>query len=91
MPSVLLRGIDPEHTFDAAEKLSRQDRPTMLAWAVEDRFFKLSFAERLAASIPGAPSADRGLLHLRLRGPAGASGRVDRLVRARGAPRLARS
>jgi pimeloyl-ACP methyl ester carboxylesterase len=26
----------------------------MLAWAVEDRFFKLSFAERLAATIPGA-------------------------------------
>jgi pimeloyl-ACP methyl ester carboxylesterase len=50
----VLRGIDPEHTFDAAEKLSRQDRPTLLAWAVEDRFFKISFAERLAASIPGA-------------------------------------
>lgn len=50
----VLRGIDSEHTFDAAEKLSRQDRPTMLAWAVDDRFFKLSFAERLAASIPGA-------------------------------------
>ena len=30
------------------------DRPTMLAWAVEDRFFKLSFAERLADTINGA-------------------------------------
>ena len=30
-----------------------------------------------------APRADRGLPHLRLRGPAGAPGRADRLVRAR--------
>ena len=28
--------------------------PALLAWAVEDRFFKLSFAERLAATIQGA-------------------------------------
>ncbi len=50
----VLRGIDPRHTFEAAERLSRQDRPTLLAWAVEDRFFKTAFAERLAATIPGA-------------------------------------
>ena len=50
----LLKGIDPEHTFEAAERLSSLDKPALLAWAVEDRFFKLSFAERLAATIPGA-------------------------------------
>jgi pimeloyl-ACP methyl ester carboxylesterase len=50
----LLRGISPRHTFEAAEKLRSFDRPTMLAWAVEDRFFKLSYAERLADTIPGA-------------------------------------
>jgi pimeloyl-ACP methyl ester carboxylesterase len=50
----VLRGIDPEYTFEAAERLATFDRPTLLAWAVEDRFFKLSFAERLAATIPGA-------------------------------------
>jgi pimeloyl-ACP methyl ester carboxylesterase len=50
----VLRGIDPRFTFDAAEKLRSFERPTMLAWAVEDRFFKLPFAERLAANIPGA-------------------------------------
>jgi pimeloyl-ACP methyl ester carboxylesterase len=49
----VLRGIDPKHTFDAAEKLSRQERPTLLAWAREDRFFKPKFAERLAETIPG--------------------------------------
>ena len=30
------------------------ERPALLAWAVEDRFFKLAFAERLAATIQGA-------------------------------------
>jgi len=50
----VLQGIDPRHTFDAAEKLSRQERPTLLAWAREDRFFKPKFAERLAETIPGA-------------------------------------
>jgi pimeloyl-ACP methyl ester carboxylesterase len=50
----VLRGIDPRYTLEAAEKLREFDRPAMLAWAVEDRFFKLSFAERLAEAIPGA-------------------------------------
>jgi pimeloyl-ACP methyl ester carboxylesterase len=50
----VLRGIDPRYTLEAAEKLRAFDRPTLLAWASEDRFFKLSFAERLAATIQGA-------------------------------------
>jgi pimeloyl-ACP methyl ester carboxylesterase len=50
----VLRGIDPRYTIEAAEKLRSFDRPTLLAWAVEDRFFKVSFAERLAATIRGA-------------------------------------
>jgi pimeloyl-ACP methyl ester carboxylesterase len=50
----VLKGIDPRHTLEAAEKLRHFERPLLLAWAVEDRFFKLSFAERLAATIPGA-------------------------------------
>ncbi|HEX5820423.1 MAG TPA: alpha/beta hydrolase [Solirubrobacterales bacterium] len=50
----VLRAIDPKHTFEAAERLREFDRPALLAWAVEDRFFKLSFAERLARTIRGA-------------------------------------
>jgi pimeloyl-ACP methyl ester carboxylesterase len=50
----VLRGIDPRYTIEAAEKLREFDRPAMLAWAVEDRFFNIAFAERLAAAIPGA-------------------------------------
>jgi pimeloyl-ACP methyl ester carboxylesterase len=50
----VLRGIDPRYTFEAAEKLRDFDRPALLAWAVEDRFFKISFAEKLADTIQGA-------------------------------------
>jgi pimeloyl-ACP methyl ester carboxylesterase len=50
----VLRGIEPRYTIEAAEKLRAFDRPAMLAWAVEDRFFKISYAEKLAATIQGA-------------------------------------
>jgi pimeloyl-ACP methyl ester carboxylesterase len=50
----VLKGIDTKYTFEAAERLRTFDRPAMLAWAVEDRFFKVSFAEKLAATINGA-------------------------------------
>jgi pimeloyl-ACP methyl ester carboxylesterase len=50
----VLKGIDPKYTLEAAEKLREFERPTLLAWAVEDRFFKLSYAERLAETIRGA-------------------------------------
>jgi pimeloyl-ACP methyl ester carboxylesterase len=50
----ILRGIDSHYTQKAAERLSSSDRPTLIAWAEEDRFFKISFAERLARTLPGA-------------------------------------
>jgi pimeloyl-ACP methyl ester carboxylesterase len=50
----VLKGIDPRYTIEAAEKLRNFDRPALLAWAVEDRFFKVAYAERLAATINGA-------------------------------------
>ena len=55
------RHIDKNLTLDAAAKLGSFDRPVVLAWAAEDRFFKISFAERLAAVFPDArvePIAD---------------------------------
>ncbi len=48
----VLRGISPEHTLEAASKLASFDCPALLAWAIEDRFFKLSYAKRLAATFP---------------------------------------
>ena len=50
----VLRGIHPRYTLEAAEKLRHFERPALLAWAVEDRFFKVSYAEKLAATIKGA-------------------------------------
>jgi len=49
-----LRSISNRYTLEAAEKLRRFDRPTLIAWAPEDRFFKLRYAERLTAEIPDA-------------------------------------
>jgi pimeloyl-ACP methyl ester carboxylesterase len=48
------RHIDKRQTLDAAAKLGSFDRPVLFAWAAEDRFFKISFAERLAAVFPDA-------------------------------------
>jgi pimeloyl-ACP methyl ester carboxylesterase len=49
-----LRSISNRYTLQAAEKLRRFEKPTLIAWAPEDRFFKLRYAERLAAEIPDA-------------------------------------
>jgi pimeloyl-ACP methyl ester carboxylesterase len=48
------RHIDKNLTLDAAAKLGSFDRPVLFAWASEDRFFKIAFAERLAAVFPDA-------------------------------------
>ncbi len=50
----VLRGISKRYTLEAAAKLREFSGPTLLAWATEDKFFKPSFAERLAADIPGS-------------------------------------
>ena len=47
-------GLNKRYTLEAAERLRQFDRPTLFAWAPEDRFFKLSDAERLAEMIPDA-------------------------------------
>jgi pimeloyl-ACP methyl ester carboxylesterase len=50
----LIRGIDKRYTLEAAEKLRSFDRPTLVAWSTEDKFFPGEYAERLAAAIPDA-------------------------------------
>jgi pimeloyl-ACP methyl ester carboxylesterase len=42
------RGMDKRHTLAAAEKLRGGELPILLAWAPGDRFFPISYAERLA-------------------------------------------
>ena len=50
----VLRGISPQHTLAAAERLSEFDRPALIAWGMRDPFFPFSDAERLAAALGGA-------------------------------------
>ena len=50
----LLAGLDPRHTLDAAAKLAAFDKPVLIAWSANDRFFPPAHAERLAKLIPDA-------------------------------------
>jgi pimeloyl-ACP methyl ester carboxylesterase len=48
------RGMNKKHTLAAAEKLRGSGFPLLLAWAPGDRFFPISYAERLAEEVGGA-------------------------------------
>lgn len=50
----LARGVDAADTLAAAARLRSFDRPALIAWSAEDRFFPRADGERLAATIPGA-------------------------------------
>jgi pimeloyl-ACP methyl ester carboxylesterase len=50
----VLRGAHKRYTLEAAEKLRSFDKPTLIAWSTEDRFFKLKHGERLAREMPNA-------------------------------------
>jgi pimeloyl-ACP methyl ester carboxylesterase len=47
-----LRGLHPRHTQAAARALPGFDGPALIAWSVEDRFFPVEHAHRLAALLP---------------------------------------
>lgn len=48
----LVRGISNRDTLDAATRLHAFDKPVLVAWAVEDRFFPESYGRRLATLFP---------------------------------------
>jgi pimeloyl-ACP methyl ester carboxylesterase len=50
----VLAGLDPKHSLDAAERLLSFDKPALIAWSTEDRFFPPAHGERLARLIPKA-------------------------------------
>jgi pimeloyl-ACP methyl ester carboxylesterase len=52
--AALLRGISNRYTQEAAMRFGEFDKPVLLAWAPEDRFFKLRYAERMAGAFPNA-------------------------------------
>ena len=47
-----VRAVDGSYTMDAIEKLRSFDRPVLIAWSRDDKFFHAG--ERLAADIPNA-------------------------------------
>ena len=50
----MLKALRPRYTEEAAKKLERFDKPTLMVWAPEDRFFPTEHAHRLARLIPDA-------------------------------------
>jgi len=49
-----LTGFDKRHTLAAAARFKEFDKPVLIAWARNDRFFTLADGERLAADFPNA-------------------------------------
>jgi pimeloyl-ACP methyl ester carboxylesterase len=49
-----MNGFDTGELLDATAKLASWDKPTLIAWSANDRFFPAEHAERLARIIPGA-------------------------------------
>jgi pimeloyl-ACP methyl ester carboxylesterase len=50
----LLAGLDPKYTLDAAARLTAFEKPVLIAWSTDDRFFPPADAERLAKVLPDA-------------------------------------
>jgi pimeloyl-ACP methyl ester carboxylesterase len=50
----LLQGVDKRYTLEAAERLPSFDRPALIAWSREDKFFPPRHAERLTELLPHA-------------------------------------
>jgi pimeloyl-ACP methyl ester carboxylesterase len=50
----LMVGVHKRYTLEAAERLPSFDRPALIAWSREDKFFPTKYAERLAELLPDA-------------------------------------
>jgi pimeloyl-ACP methyl ester carboxylesterase len=52
--AAVMRGVNKRYTLEAATHFAEFDKPVLIAWAPEDRFFKFGSAERLARDFPNA-------------------------------------
>jgi pimeloyl-ACP methyl ester carboxylesterase len=50
----VLTGISDRYTLEAAQRFAEFTKPVLIAWAPEDRFFKLRYGERMAREFPNA-------------------------------------
>jgi pimeloyl-ACP methyl ester carboxylesterase len=49
-----LAAVDSRYTLDAASRLASFERPALIAWSREDKFFPTEHAERLAQILPNS-------------------------------------
>jgi pimeloyl-ACP methyl ester carboxylesterase len=52
--AAILKGISNRYTLDAAQRFGEFNKPVLIAWAPEDRLFKLRYAERMVDAFPNA-------------------------------------
>ena len=52
--AAFLTGISNRYTLEAAARFSEFTKPVLIAWAREDRFFKLRYGEQLAKAFPSS-------------------------------------
>jgi pimeloyl-ACP methyl ester carboxylesterase len=52
--AAFISGISSRYTLEAAQRFGDFSRPVLIAWAPEDRFFKLRYGERLQQAFPHA-------------------------------------
>jgi pimeloyl-ACP methyl ester carboxylesterase len=50
----VIKGIDTRYTNEAADRLGQFEKPVLIAWSHDDRFFKPAHAKRLAQELPNA-------------------------------------
>jgi len=50
----VIKGLHTRYTNEAADRLGEFDKPALIAWSRDDRFFKPAHAERLAQDLPNA-------------------------------------
>lgn len=50
----ILRSLHPRHTMEASERLAGFDKPALVVWAAEDRFFPPRHGRRLADLLPNS-------------------------------------
>ena len=50
----VIKGLHTRYTNEAADRLGEFDKPALIAWSREDRFFNPAHAERLAHDLPDA-------------------------------------
>jgi pimeloyl-ACP methyl ester carboxylesterase len=50
----IIKGIHTRYTNEAADRLGEFDRPALIAWSLDDRFFKPTHAQQLARELPNA-------------------------------------